>query len=119
LGFTEVEVHISHAASPEKSLATKVLVDTGAILSAVPRVLLSQLGVTPFGKRTLRVFGGQAIEREIGAAIIRYKEFTAAASVIFAEERDTPVLGATALEAMGLQVDPVTKELRPVELLML
>jgi hypothetical protein len=39
--------------------------------------------------------------------------------VIFAEKDDTPVLGATALEAMGLQVDPVTKELKPVELLML
>jgi clan AA aspartic protease len=119
MGFTEVEIHISHASSPEKSLATKVLVDTGAILSEVPRALLTQLGVTPLGKRTLRVFGGQAIEREIGAAIIRYKEFAAAASVIFAEKDDTPVLGATALEAMGLQVDPVTKELKPVELLML
>jgi predicted aspartyl protease len=39
--------------------------------------------------------------------------------VIFAEEADTPILGATALEAMGLQVDPVTKELEPLELLML
>ena len=75
--------------------------------------------MTPLGKRTLRVFGGQTIEREIGAAVIRYKEFTAAASVIFAEEADRPVLGATALGAMGLQVDPVTKELKPVELLML
>jgi len=119
MGFTEVNIHISHASSPEKSLATKVLVDTGAILSAVPRELLTQLGVTPLGKRTLKVFGGQTIEREIGAAIIRYREFAAAASVIFAERDDTPVLGATALEAMGLQVDPVTKELKPVELLML
>ena len=38
---------------------------------------------------------------------------------MFAEKDDTPCLGATALEAMGLQVDPVTNELKPVELLML
>jgi len=119
MGCTEVNVHISHASRPEKPLATKVLDDTGAILSAVPRELLTQLGVTPLGKRTLRVLAGEAIEREIGAAIIRCREFAAAASVVFAEKDDTPVLGTTALESLGLQVDPVTKELKPVELLML
>jgi predicted aspartyl protease len=39
--------------------------------------------------------------------------------VIFGERGDAPVLGATSLEALGYQVDPVTKKLRPVELLMI
>jgi predicted aspartyl protease len=54
----------------------------------------------------------------VGAVIIKYKEAMAGVTVIFAEEKDTPVLGATALEALGYQVDPTTKQLKPVELLM-
>ncbi len=32
---------------------------------------------------------------------------------------DTPVLGVTALESLGYEVDPVTRKLKPVELLMI
>ena len=35
------------------------------------------------------------------------------APVFFGAAKDTPVLGATALEALGYQVDPVSKELKP------
>lgn len=38
--------------------------------------------------------------------------------VIFANTGDISVLGATALESLGYQLDPVTKELKPIELLM-
>lgn len=38
---------------------------------------------------------------------------------LFGERGDVPVLGATTLEALGYQVDPVTKKLKLVELLML
>jgi predicted aspartyl protease len=39
--------------------------------------------------------------------------------VIFGEAADQPVLGVTALEMMGLEVDPVRGELRPTEFLLL
>jgi predicted aspartyl protease len=35
--------------------------------------------------------------------------------VVFAEERDNEVLGLHALEGLGLEVDPVTRELRESE----
>jgi hypothetical protein len=35
---------------------------------------------------------------------------------VFGEPDDTPVLGATALETLGYQVDPVSKRLKPTEL---
>jgi len=34
-----------------------------------------------------------------------------------ADLEDTPILGATALECLGYQPDPVTKKLKPIELL--
>ncbi|MFQ6081616.1 MAG: hypothetical protein ACE5OW_08120 [Candidatus Bathyarchaeia archaeon] len=55
----------------------------------------------------------------MGAALIKYGEVQVGVTIVFAEGEDTPVLGATALEALGFQVDPVTKQLKPVELLMI
>jgi len=119
MGFTYVKVNLSNPALKEKKREVELLVDTGAILTAVPRKILEELQIKPVGKRTLRAFGGQIVERKIGATLINYKKVYAGITVIFAEEKDTPVLGATALEALGYQVDPVTKQLKPTELLMI
>jgi predicted aspartyl protease len=117
MGFIYVEVTVINATTASKQ-DVELLVDTRALLTAIPRKILVSLDITPIGKRTLRLFGGQIVEREVGAVIIKYKEAMAGVTVIFAEEEDTPVLGATALEALGYQVDPTTKQLKPVELLM-
>jgi len=119
LGFTYAKVNLSNPACKGRKREVELLVDTGAILTAVPRKILEELQIKPVGKRTLRAFGGQIVEREIGALLINYANAYAGITVIFAEEKDTPVLGATALEALGYQVDPITKQLKPTELLMI
>jgi predicted aspartyl protease len=58
------------------------------------------------------------VERDIGGAAVEYGERRAVVPVVFGEPEDTPVLGATALESLGYQVDPVSKRLKPIELLM-
>jgi len=118
MGFTQVKVTIINPVSALES-TVDLLVDTGALLTSVPRKILESLGVKPIGKRKLRVYGGQVIEREVGAALVKYGDVQAGVTVLFAEEKDTPVLGATALEALGYEVDPITKQLKPVELLMI
>lgn len=117
MGFTQVRVTIINPVSALES-NVDLLVDTGALLTFVPRKILESLGIKPIGKRRLRVYGGQVIERQVGAALVKYGDVQAGVTVLFAEEKDVAVLGATALEALGYQVDPVTKQLKPVELLM-
>jgi len=51
--------------------------------------------------------------------MIEYGEKRRVVPVIFGEPGDTPVLGATSLESLGYQVDPVTRKLKPIELLMI
>ena len=119
VGFTYVKVSLLNPAYLGLKREVELLVDIGAVLTAVPRKKLEELQIKPVGRRRLRVFGGQFVERDIGATLINYAEAYAGITVIFAEEGDTPVLGATALEALGYQVDPVTKQLKPSELLMI
>jgi hypothetical protein len=49
---------------------------------------------------------------------VEYDSERAIVPVIFGEPEDIPVLGITALESLGYQLDPVRKKLVPVELLM-
>lgn len=45
---------------------------------------------------------------------IRYEDYEGDVEVVFAEEGDAQVLGVTALEILGLEVDPVTGKLKYV-----
>ena len=55
----------------------------------------------------------------MGGALYRIGENEGYASVVFGLKGDKPLLGITALEEMGLQVDPATKQLKPIERLLL
>lgn len=119
MGFTYVRVLLCNPSGEGKQSEVELLVDTGAIISVIPRHALEALEIRPIGKRSFRTFGGNVIEREIGIAVFKYEDAVAGVQVAFGEEGEMAVLGATALETLGYQVDPVTKQLKPVELLLL
>ena len=118
MGFVHVRVQVCNPAQVERCQELELLVDTGAILSVIPRATLDQLGIPPLGSRKFRGFGG-IIERQTAGVTVRYQEYSAGITAVFGEEDDTPVLGVTALETLGYQVDPTTGELKPTELLLL
>jgi predicted aspartyl protease len=118
MGFTYVGVRVSNPLKAEKFKDIDLLVDSGAIFTSIPRKVLEELDLSPIDREGLRVYGGATVERDAGWALVEYGGKRRVVPVMFGEGGDAPVLGATALEALGYQVDPVTKRLRPVELLM-
>ena len=119
MGFARVKVEICNPKMVEKCKEIELLADTGAMYSVVQSETLRGLEIEPIGKRKFTLANGEKIEREIGGALYRIGEYKGYASVIFGLEGDRELLGVTALEEMGLQVDPFTKKLKPVELLLL
>ena len=121
MGFVRVPVTLLAPSDGRESVEVEALVDTGAVFSLIPRPILERLGVQPSGKREFRTIEGRAIERAVGGVQIEVegKQAPAPVPVIFGEEGDSSVLGVTALEAIGLEVDPVGGVLRPTDLLML
>jgi len=118
MGFTKVKVEICNSKMQEKWKEVELLADTGAMYSVVQSGTLKKLEIEPIGKRKFTLANGEKIEREIGGALYRIGEYEGYASVIFGLGSDKVLLGVTALEEMGLQVDPITKELKPAELLL-
>jgi clan AA aspartic protease len=96
-----------------------LLVDTGATLSWIPRNVLERLGVGTFSRLPFTLADGRILEREISAVSLTIDGRKAAVPVAVGEPGEEAVLGATALETLGLLVDPVAQKLIPRNLLAL
>ena len=116
MGFTSVKVGVANPAKPTKVVNVELLVDTGAMYSIIPRKLLEQLDIHSEGTRSFTRANGDRIRRDVGGAVYKFDDVVGYASVIFGEKGDQSILGVTALEDMGLQVDPVSKKLKSAEL---
>lgn len=96
-----------------------LLVDSGASYSVIKEDFLKKLEIQPLERREFTLANGQRIKRQVGGVRVRVADRLGFSSVIFGEEHDQEVLGVTALEELGLELDPVTKRLRPLELFLL
>lgn len=72
----------------------------------------------PSGTRRLRTIEGRAVEREVGEAVIECLGERATRVVVFAERNDVKVMGVEALKGLGLEVDPMTRQLKRSESLL-
>jgi len=116
MGRFEVNVKVSNLAQPERTAEVSLLVDTGATLSWLPRDFLERIGVRPMARGRFQLPDGRYVEREKGGVLLSVDGQTVAMTVAFAEPGEATVLGATALEALGLAVDPVKQKLVPHDL---
>jgi len=118
LGFVKVRFGVFNPLAPERVVELEGVVDTGAVYSVVPRRLVEELEVKPLERRRFRAFGGY-IERDVGEVGVELLGRRRTVTAVFGEVDDVAVLGVTALEAFGLEVDPVKGTLREAEPLLL
>jgi clan AA aspartic protease len=116
MGLTRVTVRIANPTDPKRHRSIEFLVDSGAIYTVVPKVVLRDLGINPHSKRSFLLANGEKFERWMGTADVAYRKRHGAAAVVFGEKGDFPLLGVTALEALGLIFDPLHQKLKPVAL---
>lgn len=114
-----MKVKVRNIHKPELEDEVELLADTGSIYTILKRGRLERLGIKAGGKRRFKTADGRVIEREVGAAETEIKGQSAYSVVVFGESLDAEVLGVTTFEELGLQVDPTTGELKPLELLLL
>lgn len=109
---------VGNPSAPDSTEQVEFLVDSGAIYSVVPAPVLERLGIQPIVTQEFRLADGSAIVRKKGGALFRYGDRVGVADVIFGEEGDSVLLGAFTLEALGLTLDPLRRELRPLPMIL-
>jgi clan AA aspartic protease len=114
VGFVTIKVGIGKGPDSRDRRDVDLLVDTGALYSIVPARVLGEIGVEAQEQAEFELADGRVILRGVGEARFHYNGRKATSPVIFGEEGDAAVLGVVTLEAMGLEVDPVRKQIRPI-----
>ena len=118
MGLTHVRLRIANPGRPKKSAELTFVVDSGAVYSVVPASVLRKLGVKPHSKRVFTLADGTEITRKIGDVTFRGDGRQGAAPVIFGEKGDSTLLGSVSLEALGMMLDPLRRELRPLPMVL-
>ncbi|MGH9792201.1 MAG: aspartyl protease family protein, partial [Candidatus Acidiferrales bacterium] len=113
-----IQASIANPAKPGRSVRLKFLVDSGAVYSVVPASVLKKLRVKPHSRRTFILADGSEISRQIGDLLFRLNGRQGASPVIFGEEGDSLLLGSVSLEALGVILDPMKRELRPLPMVL-
>jgi predicted aspartyl protease len=86
----------------------EALIDNGATFPALPREIITQLGLPSLGEHPAE--GARKVELAANA-IIRVEDRIAQSPIIVRPRGTTPLIGVVALEQMGYKVDPVTGKL--------
>ena len=87
------------------------LVDSGAFLTVLPEKEWKAIKLKSKGEQSFSLADGRVIKRKVGYALIRYGKHEGPCKVVLGEVDDSPLLGVTALEALGLVLDPLKRKL--------
>src|SRR5438445_10462482 len=112
MGLTHVTVRLRSLGSQNGIYEADFLVDTGATDSLAPASELTRAGVRPVGRTAYELEKGAVEEYPFGLVEIRFMGEITAGRVIFGPDNAEPILGVTALESVGITVDPTTRTLK-------
>lgn len=118
MGLTVLDLEVGNPADPDVTETLEFLIDSGTVYSVVPAPVLERLGIRPLAEQEFRLADGSKIVRRKGIALFKHGERIGGADVIFGEEGDSQLLGAFTLEALGLALDPLRRELRELPMIL-
>lgn len=116
MGATQIEARVSGPTGEQVTL--ELLVDSGASYTVLPHDVWTQLRLTP--KRTER-FGladGTSIERQMSECHIQLPQGEGHTPVVLGEPGDAALLGVITLEELGFVLNPFSRTLHPMRMLM-
>lgn len=95
------------------------IIDSGVMYSLVSGKILDELGIIPYKIVEFPLADGTKISRKVSDAYFEYNNEEGVAPVIYGEPEDVPLLGMTTLEALGLVLNPFTRTLHRMRMLLM
>ena len=116
MGMMKARVKVANSREPDRFFEEDFWIDTRALYSFVPEDYLEGIGVEPSATRRLVPADGRQETRLLEFCDFQVEglEGSIPCPVIFAPKGSLFLLGATALENFGVEVDPIEKRLKPI-----
>jgi predicted aspartyl protease len=118
MALTFLKLHIINPAKPQRRGRFTFLIDSGAVFSVLPKESLVKLGIHPTSHEEFILANGEVIRNPVGNALFEFRGKIRAAPVVFGE-KGVFLLGATTIEALGMCLDPIRRELKPLPMLLM
>lgn len=112
MGAIHVTVSLRASQKSSKKYEAIFLVDTGTTDSMAPASKLKQAGIRRSGRMSYELADGTTVEYDFGLAVIEFMGELTAGRIIFGPDDCEPLLGVTALESVGITVDPTNRQLK-------
>ena len=112
MGLTHVTVKLRTLGNANGGYEAEFLVDTGATDSLAPASELRRVGIRSVGRTAYELADGSVEEYEFGLAEISFMGEITAGRIIFGPDDAEPLLGVTALESVGITIDPANRTLK-------
>jgi clan AA aspartic protease len=112
MGLVHVTVKLRASRKSRKSFEANFLLDTGATDSMAPASKMKKAGIPKAGRMSYELADGSIVEYDFGLAVIEFMGELTAGRVIFGPDNCEPLLGVTALESVGMVVDPSSQRLK-------
>lgn len=91
----------------------EAIVDTGATFTKIPLKVGERLGLKVRRKVEVKLSDERAFERDLCFAEAELDGTMDLIPISVGPERETPLIGYTALEILGFKINPVTRRLEP------
>lgn len=115
MGITHIEGTVRGAGGEAEA---RFLVDSGATYTLLPRQVWIKIGLKPKRRLAFTLADGTQIERQVSECYVVLPQGEGHTPVILGEDNDEALLGAVTFGVLGLVLNPFTRELQPMRMLL-
>ena len=114
MGRVTEKIKLTNFTDPTKSVEIEALIDTGAVMLALPQDIVDTLGLRKIREMTVRYANNYGEAKSIyGVVIAEMKGMAGEVSVLAMPEGCQALVGQVLLELLDLVVDPRTRSVTP------
>jgi predicted aspartyl protease len=118
MALTHVRAKVGRPDRAGRSVGVRFLVDTGAVYTVLPEKIWRALKLKPERRAEFTLADGTTISRGVSECRFTVGRDSATSPVVLGGFEDAALLGAVTLETLGLMVNPLSRELLPMRLML-
>ena len=118
MGLTNVRATVAKPSGRGRPVNVRFLVDTGAVYTVLPLHIWQALKLKSQRSAEFTPADGTTITRGVSECRFTLGGQSATSPVVLGETDDGPLLGAVTLETVGLMVNPLSRTLSPMRLML-
>jgi predicted aspartyl protease len=118
VGLTYIDGEVQVTGRGRRRRRVRFLVDSGAVYSVLRRPDWKALGLTPTRDIDFVLADGTSITRGVSECAFAIEGRRATSPVVLGESEDEALLGAVTLETLGLVLNPLTRTLQPMRMVL-